>query len=149
MELVDEIFQIVRDAEAAGGGKIAGALIAPGGVQGVLGDGEQLHMGEAQLLYIGHQIGGDVPIGEELPLAGAAPGAQMALVDVHGAAVGRVLGPVLQPGLVVPLVAGAVQIVDFGGDIGAGLGVEGIGIRLADVAAVLGMDGVLIGVVAL
>ena len=52
VELVDEVFQVVGGAEAAGGGEVAGALVAPGGVQGVLGDGEQLHMGEAHLLHV-------------------------------------------------------------------------------------------------
>ena len=87
VELVNEVFQVVRGAEAAGGGEVAGALVAPGGVQGVLGDGEQLHMGEAHLLHVGYQVGGDIPVAEELPLAGAPPGAQVALVDVHGPAV--------------------------------------------------------------
>ena len=54
MELVDEVFQIIGDAEAAGGGEVAGALVAPGGIQGVLGDGEELYMGEAHLLHIGY-----------------------------------------------------------------------------------------------
>ena len=39
VKLVDEVFQVIGDAEAAGGGEVAGALVAPGGVQGVLGDG--------------------------------------------------------------------------------------------------------------
>ena len=46
--------KIIGDAEAAGGGEVAGALVAPGGIQGVLGDGEELYMGEAHLLHIGH-----------------------------------------------------------------------------------------------
>ena len=54
MELVDEVFQIIGDAEAAGGGEVAGTLVAPGGIQRVLGDGEELYMGEAHLLHIGH-----------------------------------------------------------------------------------------------
>ena len=68
MELVDEVFQIIGDAEAAGGGEVAGALVAPGGIQGVLHHGEQLHMGIAHLFHIGHQILGSIPVGEELPL---------------------------------------------------------------------------------
>ena len=148
VELVNEVLQIVRGAEAAGGGEVAGALVAPGGVQGVLGDGEQLHMGEAHLLHVGHQVGGDIPVAEELPLAGAPPGAQVALVDVHGPAVGGIFGPEREPVPVAPLVAG-VQIVQLAGHVGPGGGVEAIGVGLAhEAAAVRLMYGVLVGVVA-
>ena len=44
-------------------------------------------MGEAHLLDVWGQVGRDIPVAEELPLAGAPPGAQVALVDVHGPAV--------------------------------------------------------------
>lgn len=33
----------------------------------MFGDREELHMGEAQLLHIGDQIGGQIPVAEELP----------------------------------------------------------------------------------
>ena len=52
VELVDEIHQVVGCAKAAGGRKISGTLIAPGVVQRMLGDGQQLHMGKTHLLYI-------------------------------------------------------------------------------------------------
>ncbi len=113
----------------------------------MLGQGEQLHMGEAHLLQIGHQIAGDIPVGEELSLAGAPPGAQVALINIHGIGIGTVLGPVGHPVPVPPLIA-CVQVIDLGGDIGAGLGVEGVGVSLSNVGPIPGVDGVLVGIIA-
>src|SRR5699024_8482219 len=36
VQLVDQVFEVIRRAEAAGGRKVAGDLVAPGGIQGVL-----------------------------------------------------------------------------------------------------------------
>ena len=72
----------------------------------------------------------------------------MALVDVHGGGVRHLLGPVVHPRLVAPLVAG-VQVVDLRGDIGPGGGMKGEGVGLAHIGAVGLEDGVLIGVVPL
>ena len=147
VELIHQPHEVVRGAEAAGGREIAGALIAPGGVQGVLGDGEQLHMGEAHLLHVGHQVLADVPVGEHLVVAGAPPGAQVDFINIQRAAVYGVLGPVVHPALVAPLVAG--QVVQLGGVAGAGLGVEGVGVGLGQHPAGGGVDGVFIGVILL
>ena len=75
VKLVDEILQVVRRTKAAGGGIVARTLVAPGGIQRMLRDREQLHMGEAHLLDVWGQVGRDIPVAEELPLAGAPPGA--------------------------------------------------------------------------
>ena len=105
-------------------------------------------MGEAHLLHVGNQIGGDIPIAEKFAFASTPPGTQVALVDVHGPAVERVRGAERKPVVVAPLKAG-VQIVNFGGHVGTGGSVEAIGIALAyEAAAVRLMYGVLVGVVA-
>ena len=36
VHLVHEIHQVVGGAEAAGGGKVAGTLVTPGGIQGMV-----------------------------------------------------------------------------------------------------------------
>ena len=148
VQLVDEVLQVIGDAEAAGGGIIAGYLVAPGGIQGMLGQGEQLHMSKAHLLQIRDQVAGDIPVGEEFSLAGAPPGAQVALINIHGVGIGTVLGPPGHPVPVAPLIA-RVQVVDLGGDVGPCLGVEGIGISLPDVGSLPGVDSVLVGIIAL
>ena len=50
MKGIDQRAQIVRRAEASGGGEIAGGLVAPGFVQRMLGDRQQLDMREAEIL---------------------------------------------------------------------------------------------------
>ena len=147
VHLVHEIHQVVGGTEAAGGGKVAGTLVTPGGIQGMFGDREELHMGEAQLLHIGDQIGGQIPVAEELPFPRAAPGAQVTFIDVHRAAVGGVFGPIVQPGPVPPLVTG--EVVKLGGGAWASLCVEGKGVSLAGQAAILGMYCIFIRVILL
>ena len=104
-------------------------------------------MGEAQLLHIGDQIGGQIPVAEELPFPRAAPGAQVTFIDVHRAAVGGVFGPIVQPGPVPPLVTG--EVVKLGGGAWASLCVEGKGVSLAGQAAILGMYCIFIRVILL
>ena len=147
VKLVDEVHQVVRGAEAAGSGEIASALIAPGVVQGVLGDGHELHMGKAHLLHIGHQVVGDAPVGEEFPLPGPPPGAQVDLINIQRPVVDGILFPVVQPGLVVPLVSP--QLIELGGRTRPGLGVEGVGVGFEQHPAVLGLDRIFVGVIAL
>ena len=55
--------------------------------------------------------------------------------------------PPLQPGLIAPDIAA--QLIDLGGGAGTGLSVEGIGIGLGQDTAVLCVNGIFIGVVAL
>ena len=147
MELVHQPHKVVGGTEPAGGGKIAGTLIAPGVVQGMLGDGEQLHMGEAHLLHVGHQILADIPVGEHLVVGGAPPGTQMYFINIQRFLIDGVALPVVHPALVPPLVAG--EIVQFGGGAGTGLGVEGVGVGLGQHPAVPGVDGVLIIIILL
>ena len=103
-------------------------------------------MGKAHLLHVGNQIGGDVPVAEKFSFAGAPPRTQMALINIHWAAVGGILGAVVHPVLISPLIA-SVQIINFGGYVGPGGGVEAVGIGFAHKGAVLPMYGVLIGVI--
>ena len=100
----------------------------------MLHDGEQLHVGVAHLLHVGHQILSGIPVGEELSLPGAPPGAQVAFINIHRAAVRGVLCPVVQPALIPPGIL--LQVVDLGGVARAGLGVEGIGVGLGHHLAV-------------
>ena len=147
MELVDEVFQVIRRTKTAGSREIAGDLVAPGGVQRVLHHGEQLYMGVAHLLDVGHQIAGCVPVGEELTLSGAAPGPQMTFVDVHGPVVRRVFGSVVHPAGIPPGVL--IQLIDLGGVPRTGLGVEGVWIGLGRHGSVGGVDDVFVCIIAL
>ena len=65
MGAVDEAREAVRLAEARGRREEAGRLVAPGGVERMLGDRQQLDMGEAQVGGIGDELVGELVIGEE------------------------------------------------------------------------------------
>ena len=47
----------------------------------MLGDGQELDMGEARLLDVSRQAAGDLPIAEELTVGAALPGTQVDLID--------------------------------------------------------------------
>src|SRR5690554_1428820 len=79
--LVDQVTQIIRAPVTAGRGIIAGGLVTPGFIQRVLGNRQQLNVGEPGFQNIGNKLLCQLPIGQ--PAAGAmmAPGAGMYLVD--------------------------------------------------------------------
>ena len=104
VEVVDEVAEVVRVAEAGGGRVVAGDLVAPRAVEGVLAHGEQLDMGETALRAVLGQLVGQLAVAEDVAVGAPAPGAEMHLVDRDGAVeqrLGRALG---EPGLVSPLV---------------------------------------------
>lgn len=88
MASVDQRHQLVRGTVAAGGGKVAGYLISPGGVQWVLGEGQQLDVGVAHLPDVGDELVGQLVILEEalaaIPILHS-PGTGVQLVDVERA----------------------------------------------------------------
>ncbi len=145
VQVVDEEHQILRRAEAAGGGEVAERLVAPGAVVRVLHDGEQLDVGEAQLLDVLGEEGGGLAVGEEtvvffrIPLVqDSPPGAEVDLVDGDGGREVLLLLPGQHPVRVPPRV---VEVPDDRGARRRHLGVEGEGIGLVGpVAAVAGDD---------
>ena len=80
---IDQRDEVLRRAEAAGRREQAGRLIAPRAVERMLGDREELDMGEAEIAHIGRQLLGQFAIGEPAVALAAAPGAEMHLVDRH------------------------------------------------------------------
>ena len=71
MAVIDEVHEVIGRAEAAGRRKIAGHLVAPRPVEGVLGDGQQFDVGVAHLLDVVHQLVGQFAIAEEAVVLGA------------------------------------------------------------------------------
>ena len=144
MTQVDQISKIIRAAITAGGGVIAGSLVTPGFVQRVLGNREQLNMRKAGFQHVGHQLIGQLPIGQPAPGTVMAPGARMHLIDRNRAPLPvepvSALKPVsVAPGVLPPL----------GHHCGIGRPVlKGLPIRIGfgDVVAVSGCDGKLVKV---
>ena len=141
MEGVHHALEVVRVAVAGGGGVVAGDLIAPGPVIGVLGHGHHLHMGVAHVLAVGGQGLTHQPV-LGLVIAHVLPGAQVHLVNAHGLAEMLALFPLLHIGLVRPLVAAAVP--DDGSGLLPVLGEGSKGVRLQHLLTVPAGDAVLI-----
>ena len=87
VEIVDQVHQFLWGAITGSGGKISGYLVSPGGVQRMLRNSHQFHVGVAHLLYIGGQFMGRLGIGVKPVLLRPVflfPGTQMDLINAHG-----------------------------------------------------------------
>src|SRR5262249_32744183 len=62
---IDEIHEVRRSAEAAGGREVSDGLVAPGTVEGMLHNGQQFNVREAQLLHYGDELRSQLAIGEK------------------------------------------------------------------------------------
>src|SRR4029453_18144719 len=83
---VDQGRKIRRRSKPACGRELAGRLIAPGTIERMLGNGQELHMREVHLAHVAGELLGKLPIGEPtMALVGtSAPGAEMHFVDRDG-----------------------------------------------------------------
>jgi hypothetical protein len=63
---VDERFEVVRCAEAAGRREITDRLVAPRAIEWMLADGQQLDVRVAHLRAIRDELFGQVAVAEEL-----------------------------------------------------------------------------------
>ena len=86
VQVVHQKHEILGGAVAAGGREVAGGLVTPGAVKGVLHDRHEFHVGKAQALDVLGQQGRQFPVGEEAValFRHPPPGAQVHLVDRHG-----------------------------------------------------------------
>ena len=138
MAAVDELHELLRLAVAGRGRVVAGDLIAPAGVVGVLGDGHELDVGVAHFLYVGDQLVGQLAVAVEGAVRLALPGAEVHLIDVDRAlqhVAPRLAGEVEA---VVPLVA--VELVDAARGLGQAAGLHAVGVGLPHAAAVAVVD---------
>ena len=155
---VDEVHELLRVAEARGRRKVAGGLIAPGAVERVLREGQNLDVRVAHLLHVGDELLREVVVGVEGAalrgegVAGAGPGAVLARLslrlvavalpaakmhfkDVERALEHRALSALRHPLLVLPGIARDVG--SAGGGSRGQLGKEGIRIGLVELLAVV------------
>ena len=145
---VDEGGELGRGAVPAGDGEVAGGLVAPAAVEGVLGQRQQLHMGEVVLQQPRDQLPGQlfvvVPAVRAVGPGGAGlmlPAADVQLVDVHGQVAALV--PPLHPCAVVK---GEIQPGQAAGVGGADFGGKGVGVGPHNDAAVGAVDAVFVEV---
>ena len=152
VELVHEVAEVLGRTEAGGGRKVAAALIAPAAVEGIFSDREQLHVGVAHLLHVGHQQIGDLAVVQicitihvGLAVTGT-PRGKVHLVDVERCAV-ELPGVGEAAALGHPRAVGPAEVI-FGIDQRSGLlqGFVHHGVRIRLVAdAVFALDAVFVG----
>ena len=87
MQIIDQIHQVLWGAIAAGRGIIAGALIAPGTIEGMLHHRQKFDMRKTQARDVFGQLGCQLTIGQmAVPFLGHAhPRSQVHLINCHGA----------------------------------------------------------------
>ena len=140
---VDKIPQPVGSAVSGRGAEKPGALVAPGGVAGVLGQGHKLQKVEAVFLKMGNQPPGQLLVG--IPAAPfflrlSQPGTEMGLVDVHRPVKPR--SPVRHPVPVLKIIP--VQRPEYRGRPGPQLAAEPVGVAVVEAPAVRAGNPVLV-----
>ena len=162
---IDKVHELLRVAVARRGGKVAGRLVAPGAIEGMLHKRHDLDMRVAHIAHVVHKLHRQVVVGVELAalrgegvhgtgvvavlvrlalrcVAVALPRANMHLVDVERLRHVVVAGAALEPRGVVPLVA--IEGPQHTGGTRRALGLKGIRIGLVELFALVGLDKVLI-----
>ncbi len=106
VQRVDQEHQVLGRAEPGRGGEVAGGLVAPGAVERVLGERQELHVGEPLLEHVVAQHGGELAVVQRPQLVlGVAPRPEVHLVHRHGGVEGVAGAPLGHPVAVAPLVA--------------------------------------------
>ena len=162
---IDKVHELLRVAVARRGGVVAGRLVAPGAIEGMLHERHNLDMSVAHVAHVAYELHRQVVVGVELAalrgegihgtgvvavlvrlalrrVAVALPRANMHLVDVKGLRHVVVAGAALKPRGVVPLVA--IEGPQHAGGTRRALGLKGVRIGLVELFALVGLDKVLI-----
>ena len=162
---IDKVHELLRVAIARRGGIIAGRLVAPGAVEGMLHERHDLDMRVAHVAHVVHELHRQVVVGVELAalrgegvhgarvvavlvrlalrrIAVALPRANMNLVDVERLRHVVVAGAALEPRGVVPLVA--IEGPQHARGTRGALGLKGIRIGLVELLALVGLDEIFI-----
>ena len=134
MQRVHQLHQLLRRAVAGGGGVVVGHLIAPAGVEGVLRQRHEFHMGIAHVFQVFRQNRGNFRVGVHRAVLLAPPGAEVHFVNVHRAVQRGPGGAALEPLGVVPAVGALVA--DDAGGVRRPAGPEAHRVGLVDRAAV-------------
>ncbi len=162
---IDKVHELLRVAVARRGGIVAGRLVAPRAVEGMLHKRHDLNMRVAHVAHVVHELHRQVVVGVELAalrgegvhgagvvavlvrialgrVAVALPRANMHLVDVKGLRHVVMAGAALEPCGVVPLVP--VEGPQHAGGTRRALGLKGVRIGLVELFALVGLDEVFI-----
>ena len=102
MELIDKVHEVLRCAVTGCGREIAGNLIAPGGVERILGDRHQFDVGVAHLLDIFDQLVRNLAVIEEFAVLILPPRTEIDLIDIDRLADMVLQTALFHPRLVLP-----------------------------------------------
>ena len=162
---IDKVHELLRVAVARRCGVIAGRLVAPGAIEGMLHKRHDLDMRIAHVAHVVHELHRQVVVGIELAalrgegihgsgvvavlvglalrrVAVALPRANMHLVDVKGLRHVVMAGAALEPCGVVPIVA--IEGPQHARGTRRALGLKGVRIGLVELFALVGLDEILI-----
>ena len=162
---IDKVHELLRVAIARRGGIIAGRLVAPGAIEGMLHERHDLDMCVAHVAHVVYELYRQVVVGVELAalrgegvhgtgvvaelvrlalrrVAVALPRSDMHLVDVERLRHVVVAGAALEPSGVVPLIA--VEGPQHAGGTRRALGLKGIRIGLIELFPLVCLDQILI-----
>ncbi len=123
---VHEVHEVVRRAVTRGRREVAGTLIAPRIVERILGHGHQLHAVVAEVGNVPTQLIGKRAVVVEIAVFAPPPRAEVDLIDVQRAVVGRPLRGKI--GRVAPVVTR--EVVELARRAGPCLGVESVWVCL-------------------
>ena len=158
---IDKVHELLRVAVARRGGIVAGRLVAPGAVEGMLHKRHDLDMRKAHIAHVVHELHRQVVVGVELAalrgegihgagvvavlvrlalrrVAVALPRANMHLVDVERLRHVIVTSAALEPSSVVPLVT--IEGPQHARGTRGALGLKGIRIGFVELLALVGLD---------
>ena len=127
MEGLHQRLEILGVSVARRGREEAQGLVAPAPVERVFAHRQELDMGEAHFLHIGHQLFGQLAVGEKSAVTPPSPGAQMEFEDAHGGRMAILLPALGHPGPIPP--RGLLWSAQDGGRSRRILAPEGVGIR--------------------
>ena len=144
VQVIDQVGEVLRGAPAAAGREVAGGLVPPGAVEGVLHYREELNVGEPHLLAVPRELRSEFAVGQPAVavFGHAAPRADVHLVGGHRSVERVVLHLAVHPISVGP---GEVPRPDDGGGARGSFRVEGEGVGFLDlVSTVAGLDPVFV-----
>ena len=165
MARIDKVHELLRVAVARRGGVVAGRLVTPGTIEGMLHERHDLDMRVSHVAHVVHELHRQVVVGVKLAalrgegihgagvvavlvglalrrVAMALPRANMHLVDVKGLRHVVMAGTALEPCGVVPLVA--IEGPQHAGGTRGAFGLKGVRIGLVELFALVGLYEILI-----
>ena len=146
--IVDEVHEVFGRAVAAGRREVAGRLVAPRAVERVLADRHELQVRVAHLVHVVDELLGQLAVVEvAATVFRPLPRAQMHFVNRDRLLEPVGVRPLVHPGAVLPGKIG--QLIDDRSRVRRHLGIEGDGIGLFEVAAVVRAKDVLVNVAVL